>query len=49
MFYSGDVLHESTEDNVIAIQQLNDFIHHDDRVDALLLPFSDGLTLALRR
>jgi caffeoyl-CoA O-methyltransferase len=49
MFQSGDVMRESTEENVIAIQQLNDFIHHDERVDALLLPFSDGLTLAVRR
>jgi caffeoyl-CoA O-methyltransferase len=49
MMQHGDVMHPSTDENVKAIQELNDFIHRDDRVDALLLPFADGLTLALRR
>lgn len=35
--------------NVEAIGRLNEFIHGDERVDALLLPFGDGLTLAVKR
>jgi predicted O-methyltransferase YrrM len=42
-------MHPSDEANVKAIQELNDLIHADERVDALLLPFSDGLTLAVVR
>jgi caffeoyl-CoA O-methyltransferase len=49
MMQDGKVIGPSEETNVRAIQELNDFIHQDERVDALLLPFSDGLTLALRR
>jgi caffeoyl-CoA O-methyltransferase len=49
MMQRGDVMRPSTDENVKAIQDLNDFIHRDERVDALLLPFADGLTLALRR
>jgi predicted O-methyltransferase YrrM len=49
MLQHGLVMAESREPNVQAIQELNDFIHRDERVDALLLPFGDGLTIALRR
>jgi len=35
--------------DIIALQKLNEFIHRDDRVDAMLLPFGDGLTLAVKR
>lgn len=50
MLFSGTVIDESnhTED-AIALRKINRLIHHDDRVDALLLPFADGLTLALKR
>jgi predicted O-methyltransferase YrrM len=40
---------ENQEENVIAIRKLNEFIHGDERVDALLLPFGDGVTLAVKR
>jgi caffeoyl-CoA O-methyltransferase len=49
MLQDGRVMGASEEENVRAIQALNDFIHTDERVDQLLLPFSDGLTLALVR
>lgn len=49
MMQDGKVMAPSEEENVQTIQALNDFIHTDERVDALLLPFSDGLTVALVR
>jgi caffeoyl-CoA O-methyltransferase len=49
MMQDGEVMRESSSENVRSIQALNDFIHRDERVDALLLPFSDGLTMALVR
>ena len=42
----GGVAAESTSENVLAIQALNEKIHADDRVDMVLLPLADGLTLA---
>jgi len=49
-FMKGRVLNpEATDDGVVAIQRLNRFIHQDQRVDQLLLPFSDGITFALKR
>jgi len=50
MLQSGQVMDEESQDaNVAAIRQLNEFIHEDMRVDALLLPFGDGVTLAVKR
>jgi predicted O-methyltransferase YrrM len=50
MLQSGQVWDETNQDtNAAAIRSLNAFIHKDQRVDALLLPFADGLTLAVRR
>lgn len=56
MLQSGQVFAgEPVEDapvedaNVAAIRKLNEFIHGDMRVDALLLPFGDGVTLAVKR
>ena len=49
MFQGGKVMDSSGAESVRAIQALNDFIHADERVDALLLPFSDGVTLAVVR
>ena len=37
------------EPDMVALRGLNEFIYHDDRVDAMLLPFGDGLTLAVKR
>jgi len=50
MLSRGRVLDASTQDpDVAALRRMNEFIHRDDRVDALLLPFGDGLTLAVKR
>lgn len=50
MFMKGRVMDPSdTDEGVVAIQAMNRFIHQDERVDQLLLPFSDGITIALKR
>jgi predicted O-methyltransferase YrrM len=50
MLSRGRVLDNSTKDpDVAALRQMNEFIHRDERVDALLLPLGDGLTLAVKR
>lgn len=46
----GRVVEPGAEsDNVRAIQALNDKIASDERVDIVLLPLADGLTMARRR
>ncbi len=50
MLSHGRVLeNESSEADVVAIQKLNEKIHKDPRVLAVLVPIADGLTLAQRR
>jgi len=49
MLQSGQVWEDTQDANATAIRELNEFIHRDSRVDALLLPFGDGLTLAVKR
>lgn len=50
MLSRGRVLEENPSDaDVAALRKINDFIHKDERVDALLLPLGDGLTLAVKR
>jgi predicted O-methyltransferase YrrM len=50
MLSRGRVLDNSLQDpDVSALRQMNEFIHRNDRVDALLLPLGDGLTLAVKR
>ena len=36
-------------DHSLALQALNDNLHHDVRIDLSLLPVGDGLTLARKR
>jgi predicted O-methyltransferase YrrM len=48
MLSSGRVFDQSTED-ACALHELNLFMHRDRRVDALLLPLGDGLTVAVKR
>lgn len=48
--WSGRVLEEASDDRrTLAIQAFNRHVHADDRVDMLLLPVADGLTLVRRR
>jgi predicted O-methyltransferase YrrM len=50
MLSRGRVMSALTEDpDVVALRKMNETIHRDNRVDALLLPFGDGLTLAVKR
>lgn len=46
----GDVIDNNVRDaDVAAIRALNEKLHNDNRVFSVLLPFADGLTLALKR
>jgi predicted O-methyltransferase YrrM len=48
--WDGKVWDPSVNDaDTAAIRALNEFIHRDERVDQLLLPIADGLTLAVKR
>jgi caffeoyl-CoA O-methyltransferase len=47
--WSGDVARPAQTAETRALQALNDKLHHDERVDLCLLPFSDGITLARKR
>ena len=40
---------KANDDNTQAIQAFNDFVAADDRVDVVMLPLADGLTLARKR
>jgi len=47
---SGNVIDATeTSENVVAIRAFNDLVASDDRVDTVLLPVADGLTLLRRR
>jgi predicted O-methyltransferase YrrM len=48
--WSGDVADPGKQDDdTVAIRNLNEFIHRDDRVEMSLLPVADGLTLVLKK
>lgn len=50
MLQHGQVMVETNQDaNVVAIRKLNDFILNDSRVDSLLLPFGDGVSVVRKR
>ncbi len=50
MLFMGRVIDPSNQDpGVLAIRQLNEDIRRDERVDQVMLPISDGVTLVRRR
>ncbi len=50
VLWTGHVIDPSdTSENTAAIRALNDFLVTDERVDLVMLPISDGLTLARKR
>jgi caffeoyl-CoA O-methyltransferase len=50
VLWGGRVLDpRADDDNTKAIKEFNDFVASDDRVDAVVLPLSDGLTIARKR
>jgi caffeoyl-CoA O-methyltransferase len=50
VLWGGNVITEDTNDeNRVAIRAFNDAVAHDDRVDTVMLPLGDGLTLLRKR
>jgi len=49
VLWSGAVARPSTDADTVALQRLNEKLHHDERIDLALLPIGDGLTLARKR
>jgi caffeoyl-CoA O-methyltransferase len=50
VLWGGSVLDPGANDeNAQAIKDFNDFLASDDRVDVVMLPLADGLTLARKR
>jgi caffeoyl-CoA O-methyltransferase len=49
MLWSGAVAKPSADADTLALQALNDKLHHDERVDIALLAVGDGVTLARKR
>src|SRR5207237_1284093 len=48
--WGGSVADPSdTSDDTVALRALNDFLVRDERVDLVMLPVADGLTLARKR
>lgn len=48
VLWGGDVAKPSEDIDTVALQALNDKLYRDERVDAVMLPIGDGLTLARR-
>ena len=40
---------DADDDNTVAIQAFNDMVAADDRVEAVMLPIADGLTLCRKK
>jgi caffeoyl-CoA O-methyltransferase len=50
VLWSGKVVEESvTDDDTVALRAFNDYVLTDDRMETVLLPLADGLTIARRR
>jgi caffeoyl-CoA O-methyltransferase len=50
VLWSGSVADPTkTSEDTVALRALNDFLVSDERVDMVMLPISDGLTLARKR
>jgi caffeoyl-CoA O-methyltransferase len=50
VLWGGNVIDASDQDeSTVALRELNDFIARDPRVESVMLPVADGLTLVRRR
>jgi predicted O-methyltransferase YrrM len=50
VLWDGNVVKEdATDDNTLAIKAFNDKVAGDDRVDTVMLPVADGLTICRKR
>jgi caffeoyl-CoA O-methyltransferase len=50
VLWNGEVLNQKNQsEDTRAIRDLNDFIARDDRVEAVMIPVSDGLTICRKK
>ncbi|HEY3605783.1 MAG TPA: SAM-dependent methyltransferase, partial [Sporichthyaceae bacterium] len=50
VLWSGKVVEESvTDEDTVALRAFNDYVLTDSRMETVLLPLADGLTIARRR
>ena len=49
VLWGGSVARPATDADTRALQDLNDKLHRDERIDIAMLPIGDGLTLARKR
>ena len=50
VLWSGKIYDESiTDESTMALRQLNDFIHKDERVELVILPLGDGVTIVRKK
>ncbi|GGK29785.1 O-methyltransferase [Streptomyces camponoticapitis] len=49
VLYGGAAASADAEGNALAIREFNAYVRADDRVESLLLPIADGLTIARKR
>lgn len=50
VLWNGAVVDSSKQDtDTVAIRQLNEKLHHDDRIDLSLLPLADGVSIARKK
>jgi caffeoyl-CoA O-methyltransferase len=50
VLWSGDVVRsEKKDENVVAIRRFNELVAADKRVEAVIVPIADGLTIARKR
>jgi predicted O-methyltransferase YrrM len=50
VLWNGSVVDATNRsDDTVALRALNDFLVRDERVDVVMLPVADGLTLARKR
>jgi len=50
VLWSGDVVNPAVDDeNTLAIRKFNDFVAADSRVECVMIPIADGLTLLRKR
>jgi caffeoyl-CoA O-methyltransferase len=50
VLWSGAVLNQNDQsEDTRAIREMNDFVARDERVEAVMLPIADGLTIARKR
>jgi predicted O-methyltransferase YrrM len=50
VFWSGKVVDKNVlDEDTVALRQVNEHLHHDERIDLSIVPIGDGLTLARKR